>query len=188
MGVWEIAPRAPAVCSNASPSVAWKRTEAARLRCRALFTFAMNPFPPPQAQAAADLHAYFRTLYPTFDATLARCGGFVDLTLHFLGGIMSSSEVDEELTIRRPLSPPSHPPHHHPAHLGGDATPPPPPPPPPIAADVEHEKDVFAILGFTASPLYRYAFCFVLFCFVFVLFCFVCYWFSSFCDSELIRN
>jgi hypothetical protein len=25
------------------------------------------------------------------------------------------------------------------------------------AADEEHEKDVFAILGFTASPLYRYA-------------------------------
>jgi hypothetical protein len=25
------------------------------------------------------------------------------------------------------------------------------------AADEEHDKDVFAILGFTASPLYRYA-------------------------------
>ena len=50
------------------------------------------------------------------------------------------------------------------------------------AADVEPEKDVFAILGFTASPLYRYAqpprvylrvtvhACFVLFCFVVSLF------------------
>ena len=60
------------------------------------------------------------------------------------------------------------------------------------AADVEHEKDVFAILGFTASPLYRYAlarvrrsvylrvhvFCFVLFCFV--LFCFVLLFVSLF--------
>jgi hypothetical protein len=57
------------------------------------------------------------------------------------------------------------------------------------AADVEPEKDVFAILGFTASPLYRYAQpprvylrvtvhgCFVLFCdnvlLCFALFCFV---------------
>jgi hypothetical protein len=71
------------------------------------------------------------------------------------------------------------------------------------AADVEPEKDVFAILGFTASPLYRYAqpprvylrdgvtvhacfvlFCFVLFCFVlfcFVLFCFVLFCFVLFC-------
>jgi hypothetical protein len=148
VGVWEII-------------VAWKRTEAERLRCRDLFTFAMNPFPHPQAQAPAALHAYFRTLYPTFDATLARCGGFVDLTLDFLGGKRSSSEVDEELAIRRPPPPPPHYHHHHqPAHIGGDAT---PPPPPPSAADVVHEKDVFAILGFTNSPLYRYAFCFVLF-------------------------
>jgi hypothetical protein len=72
-----------------------------------------------------------------------------------------------------PLPPPqAPPPPHHPAHLGGDAA-----PPPPSAADVEHEKNVFAILGFTASPLYRYVLsgvcvrvrAFVLFCFV--LFC-----------------
>jgi hypothetical protein len=64
------------------------------------------------------------------------------------------------------------------------------------AADVEPEKDVFAILGFTASPLYRYAQpprvylrvtvhgCFVLFCFVlfrFALFCFVLFCFVLFC-------
>ena len=103
--------RAPAVCSNVSPSVAWKRTAGVWLRFHALFTFAMNPLPPHQAP----------------------------------------------------------PPPHHPAHLG-DA----PPPPPPSAADVEHEKNVFAILGFTASPLYRYVLsgvcvrvrAFVLFCFV----------------------
>jgi hypothetical protein len=53
-----------------------------------------------------------------------------------------------------PLPPPQGPPHHYPAHLGGDAA---PPPPPTSAAEIEHEKDVFAILGFTASPLYRYA-------------------------------
>jgi hypothetical protein len=71
--------------------------------------------------------------------------------------------LEKELRLRfnalftfamNPLPPPQAPPHHYPAHLGGGAA---DAPPPPTAAEVEHEKDVFAILGFTASPLYRYA-------------------------------
>jgi hypothetical protein len=131
--------RAPAICSNVSPSVAWKRTEGVWLRFHDLFTFEMNPLPPPQAP----------------------------------------------------------PPPHHPAHLGGDA---PPPPPPPSAADVEDEKDVFAILGFTASPLYRYALngvfvrvcmclrAFVLFCFVLFCLTVICLVLSKFGNKQIFHQ
>ena len=107
---------------------------------------AAAPPPPSQAHAAAagaprDQHALFRSLYPTFDATLARCGGHSDLALSLLYGTISAKDVDDELVVRDgPRSPP--PPPAHPNSVA--AAPPPraaPNPdvaaPPPLAPAVD---------------------------------------------------
>ena len=113
--------QAPAAAEAAAPVALPQAAAAAEAEAEAAAP------PPPQAPPAADPHAYFRNLYPTFDASLARCGGFVDIALHFLGGLMTWQEVDTELAIRCPPPPPPPPPHA--AQLGGGGAPPPPPPP-----------------------------------------------------------
>ena len=84
--------------------------------------------PPPPSARPSDRYNVFRSLYPTFDATVEHFGGHVDLALSFLQGVLSAREADTEVSTRRVLGfPPA-------VNVGAPAVPPPPAPAAPAPA------------------------------------------------------